>query len=53
LDETTHKLVSAHYSSKSFIDPTKTVRDWLNGKSFDEQYEYGINYLREIGVMIP
>ena len=26
-----------------------TVRQWLNTKSFEEQYEYGIKMLKEFG----
>jgi hypothetical protein len=50
LDKATHDLVSKHYSTLSEFDKTKTVRDWLNGKSFEYQYEYGVNYLRKLGV---
>ena len=46
-----HKLISAYYSS---IDPqlssTQRVRDWLAGQSFDFQYEFGLNILRQYGV---
>ncbi|MDR1018805.1 MAG: hypothetical protein LBM02_08910 [Lachnospiraceae bacterium] len=51
LDKATHDLVSKHYSTLSEYDKTKIVRDWLNGKSFE--FQYGVNYLREIGVTIP
>lgn len=31
-----------HYSSIQANTNGKTVRDWLNGKSFKEQQEYGL-----------
>jgi len=29
------------------------VRDWLAGKSFSFQHEYGVQILRKYGVIIP
>jgi hypothetical protein len=45
-----HDLVSAHYSSE-YDDSGKTVRDWLSGQSFDEQYKYGLKALRDLGIV--
>jgi hypothetical protein len=28
-----------------------TPQEYLRGKSFDERYRFGVNYLREIGVI--
>lgn len=36
------------YASKQFaFTKGKTLRDWLSGKSFKEQYEYGKRFLKE------
>lgn len=41
-----HRRISAHYSSK--LDPLAgTVRDTLNGESWEDQYEYGCAILDE------
>src|SRR6185437_7930017 len=45
-----HDLVSAHYSTE-YDDSGKTVRDWLSGQSFDEQYKYGLKTLRNLGIV--
>ena len=37
-----HKEISRYYSSKQEFTGNLTFRDWLNGKSYEEQYEYGI-----------
>ncbi len=37
-----HKDISAFYSSKQPFTNGKTVRDWLNGQSYEIQYEFGI-----------
>ena len=48
IDRATHNKINAHYSSN--LPGTQTrVRDVLSPKSFDEQYEYGLNVLREHG----
>jgi hypothetical protein len=52
LDRATHRKLSALYSSLSENDTTKSVREWLRGKSFDEQYKFGIERLRDLGVDI-
>lgn len=41
LDNTTHRAVSAYYSSKQSFPAGKTVREWLSTKSYKEQYEFG------------
>ena len=45
-----HDLVSADYSSE-YDKSGKTVRDWLSGQSFDQQYEYGLSVLRKLGIL--
>lgn len=37
-----HKEISAFYSSKQPYTNGKTVRDWLNGQSYEAQYKFGI-----------
>ena len=37
-----HKDISAFYSSKQPFTNGKTVRDWLNGQSYEAQYKFGI-----------
>ena len=37
-----HKEISKYYSSKQRFTEGKTFRDWLNGKSYDEQYKRGM-----------
>ena len=37
-----HKEISRYYSSKHDFTGNLTFRDWLNGKSYDEQYKYGM-----------
>jgi hypothetical protein len=44
-----HSKISAFYSSKPDFAKGLTVREWLSKKSFKEQYEYGINKIKELG----
>jgi hypothetical protein len=43
----THKLISAHYSSKLAMNGTMVVRDWLATQDFGAQYEYGLKIYRQ------
>ncbi len=44
--------ISAYYSSKdAFFTEGLTVRQWLSTRSFDEQYLFGMNVLKEFGVL--
>jgi len=47
---TIHDKISRYYQS---IDPNisgkQRVRDWLKGKSFQFQYDFGIEKLKEFG----
>ena len=52
LDIETHSKVSAYYSTKQVWTCGKTVREWLNSKSFVFQRDFGIKYLRSLGVDI-
>jgi len=44
-----HTRISAHYSSKLDFTGGKTVREWLRGKSFEEQFQYGLDIMRRFG----
>jgi RHS repeat-associated protein len=47
-----NKAINSYYSStKQAFTGGKTVRDWMNGKSFKEQYEIGVKILRDLGVI--
>ena len=50
LDKETHKLISKFYSSRQEISDGQVFRNWLNGKSFEEQLRWGIKILRLYGV---
>ncbi|EIW16274.1 MULTISPECIES: hemagglutinin repeat-containing protein [Pelosinus] len=47
-----HSEISAFYSSKPDFTKGLTVRDWLANKSFQEQFEFGMNYLRKFGNVV-
>lgn len=42
-----HKEISKFYSSSPGFANGKTVRDWLNGQSFEAQYEFGLKYWKD------
>lgn len=44
-----HSKISGYYSSIQSFSDGKTVREWLRGKSFDEQLAFGINLLKKYG----
>ncbi len=50
VDKTIHGQITGHYNSKPSYLNGQTVRDWLTGQSFQNQYDYGINVLRSFGV---
>jgi hypothetical protein len=43
-----HQSLNAYYSSKQQISVPNTVREWLRGQSFEEQYQYGIERLKQV-----
>jgi hypothetical protein len=51
VDKTTHAQISGYYSSKQAFTGGMTVRDWLAGQSFEAQYKFGINVLKNYGVI--
>ena len=42
IDKDVHHKISAYYSSKPEFTNGLTFRDYLNGKSFEEQYQWGL-----------
>ena len=47
-----HAKISGYYSSiDKYVSSTMRVRDYLAGKSFEYQYEFGLKVLREFGVI--
>ena len=48
-----HTLITYYYGSKQSFTGGKTVSEWLKTKSFDEQWEFGVNYLQKYGTLIP
>jgi RHS repeat-associated protein len=42
-----HNTISGYYASIRPFSDGMRVRDWLSGKTFSEQYEFGMNVLRE------
>jgi hypothetical protein len=43
-----HQSLNALYSSKRPISHPNTVREWLRGQSFEAQYEYGMERLKQV-----
>ncbi|MTI96027.1 MAG: hypothetical protein FH749_11190 [Firmicutes bacterium] len=46
-----HRKISSYYSSKRDFTNGLRVRDWLAGKSFEEQMEFGLKIMKDFGVM--
>lgn len=44
-----HRKISGYYSSKQSFTEGVTVREWLNGKSYVEQFEFGLSVLKKFG----
>lgn len=51
-----HKKICAYYSSKQEFTNGRTVRDWLNGQSYEKQFEFGLekweDFMKEFGYAI-
>lgn len=51
-----HTAISKFYSSEAPGVPGKTIRDWLNGQSFDEQLKFGLEtwekFMKQFGYPI-
>jgi len=52
VDHATHMRITGYYNTKSF-DFTNglSVRDWLAGQSYEEQYSFGLDILKRFGVI--
>jgi hypothetical protein len=48
-----NQLKANYYSSKQFFTGGGTVRDWLTGQSFADQYEFGTDVLGRIQNGLP
>nr|WP_249347194.1 hypothetical protein [Corallococcus exiguus] len=46
-----HERISAYYSSRQRFSGTGTVREWLRGQSCAQQREFGLQMLKEFGVI--
>lgn len=46
-----HRRVTAIYNSVTGYSQNMTVRQWLSGKTYVEQYEFGMKILRELGAL--
>ena len=44
-----HSKVSGFYSSKQFFTNGQTVRRWLSTQSYDAQYKFGVQKLKDFG----
>ena len=44
-----HEKISAHYSRKFEWTNGLKLRDWLAKKSFEEQFEYGVDIIKQFG----
>lgn len=45
-----HDLVTAEYA-KEYDESGKTVRQWLSGQSFEDQWNEGVKIMRELGIV--
>jgi hypothetical protein len=45
-----HDLVTAEYA-KEYDDSGKSTREWLQGQSFDDQWNEGVKILRDLGIV--
>lgn len=50
---TVHAQISGYYSSKQFFTGGQTVRQWLTGQSFQEQFGFGMDLLKQYGTVTP
>lgn len=44
-----HSKISGYYSSKQSFTGGQTVRQWLNGQSYQQQYNFGVQKLKDFG----
>ncbi len=51
VDKATHSQITGHYNKILNYTNGMTVRNWLAGQSFETQYNYGIDILKQYGVI--
>ena len=51
VDKTVHRQISGYYSSIRPFTNGLRVRDWLAGQSFESQFAFGMQVLRDFGVI--
>ena len=52
VDAATHAKITGYYNTRTFrFTNGLSVRDWLAGKSYEYQYEFGLDVLRQFGVI--
>ena len=54
VDKSLNRRIGEYYSSKDpFVSGNQTVREWLNSKSYEEQYEFGMRTLQRFLGVLP
>ena len=52
VDAATHAKITGHYNTTTFdFTGGLSVRDWLAGQSYENQYKYGVDILKQFGVI--
>lgn len=52
VDSATHAKITGYYNTTTFrFTNGLSVRDWLVGQSYEYQYEFGLDVLRQFGVI--
>ena len=46
-----HHQITGYYNSIQRFTGGKTVREWLNGQSFEFQRDFGMDILRRVGAL--
>ena len=46
-----HSQISGYYSSKPSFTNGLTVRNWLAGQSYEAQYQFGMDYMKQLGII--
>ncbi|QXX76385.1 hypothetical protein MHY1_03225 [Methylovirgula sp. HY1] len=46
-----HEEISAAYGRSAPTARNMSLRQWLNGQSYQMQYDYGLNVMRELGIL--
>jgi len=51
VDNATHRKISGYYSSIQRFSEGKRIRDWLAGQRILDQYLFGLQTLKDLGVI--